>query len=129
MDGLRAGLAVVALHYAANLAHGIAHWGVPVVLTDAQTAFVVLVVGLAPVGSLWLVRQGRQGLAWASLAMILAASLLFGLAFHYLLDAADHVANVPSGVWHGPFVGTAALIALVDGGGGALSLWFAKQSS
>lgn len=128
MRGTRAAVAVVAAHYAANLVHGVAHQGVPVPLTTLQTVFVVLVVGVAPLLSLWLLREGRTTAAWTSLAVFLMASLVFGLVFHYILDTVDHVANVPAGFWHGPFVGTAALVALADGAGVIVSLWYARRS-
>lgn len=128
MDRLRTAVGVAGVHYAGNLVHGLAHLGVPVALTAFQMLFVVVVVGLLPLASLWMLRAGRARLAWASLVAILLASLVFGLLFHYVIDTADHVTNVPGGAWHAPFAWTAAALALADGGGAVLSLWATARS-
>jgi len=128
MAGVRATAALVGLHYLVNLAHGVAHGGVPVPLTPFQTAFVVIVVGFGPLVGVWLSRSDRPTLAWGSLAAVLAAGFVFGVAFHYVIASPDHVANVPAGSWKLPFEGTAALVALVDGGGALVAAWFWMQT-
>ena len=129
MAGVRAITALVGLHYLTNLAHGVAHGGVPVPLTTFQTAFVVVVVGIGPLLALGLIRSGRRTLAWGALSAVLAAGFVFGVAFHYLLESPDHVANVPAGAWHVPFEATAALVALVDGGGAMIAAWIVIRKS
>lgn len=125
---MRGAVAIVGAHYAVNAAHGVAHGGVPVPLTTTQTAFVVLVVALGPLLSLWLLREDRRTVGWGSLAAFLTASLLFGLLFHYVVASPDHVANVPAGAWKLPFEATAAVVALVDGVGAVAALRFAARA-
>lgn len=128
MDAHRVVLVLVVLHYVTNFGHGFTHLGAPVPLTDAQIAFVTLVIGLGPLGALWLLRSDCVPLAWATLAVVLLASFGFGVAFHYLIASPDHVANVPAGPWHLPFGATAFLAAVVDGGGAVLAAWYARQA-
>lgn len=128
MDPRRVALVLVALHYLVNFGHGFAHLGAPVPLTAAQIAFVTLVIGLGPLGALWLLRSGRATLAWATLAVVFLASFGFGVAFHYLIASPDHVANVPAGFWHLPFGATAFLAAVVDGGGAVIAGWYTRQA-
>lgn len=128
MDGLRAAGVVVGLHYAANLAHGVVHAGVPVPLTGGQTAFVALVVTVAPAVGLLLLWRDRVVPGWAFLAAVLAASFVFGVVFHYVLATPDHVGAVPAGPWQLPFSATAALVALVDGGGALAAARFGLRA-
>jgi hypothetical protein len=53
----------------------------------------------------------------------MAAALLFGLTFHYLVPNPDNVASIPAGPWHLHFTWTAAAIALTEFGGAALGAW------
>jgi hypothetical protein len=124
----RAAVAIVALHYVVNLAHGAVHGVIPIALTTPQTAFVVLVVTLGPLLVLWGLRRGRTALGWAALATILAAAFVFSVAFHYVVASPDHVAHVPAGPWNLPFEVTAGAVAVVDGGGALLAGWFAVQA-
>jgi len=128
-SGSRVGIALVALHFAANLAHGGVHQGPPVPLSTVQTGFVVVVVTIGPLASLWLLRTDRPTFGWATLAAVLLASFVFGAAFHYVLATPDHVANVPAGTWKLPFEATAALVAVVDGGGAIAAAWYAVTSA
>lgn len=128
MAGLRTAIALVGLHYLVNLAHGAVHGAIPVPLTTAQTAFVVLVVTVGPVLGIWLLRGDRDSIGWATLAVVLVAAFCFSVVFHYVLATPDHVAHVPDGSWKLPFEATAGAVTAVDGGGAVLAGWYAGQA-
>ena len=72
-------------------------------LPPAATAFVILVIVLAPFLALALMRASRL---WAGALLLFGSmlgALLFGIAFHYLLPGSDNVADVPPGLWQLPF--------------------------
>lgn len=116
-------VALVVGHAAVSAVHGVAHAELPVVLAAWQQAFVALVPALAPVVALALVWRGRERAGLALLTLSMAAALLFGLAFHYLLENPDNVAVIPAGAWHGHFTWTAATIAASELAGTALGAW------
>lgn len=121
MAGVRTAVALVGLHYLVNLAHGAVHGAIPVPLTTAQRAFVVLVVTVGPVLGIWLLRRGRHSIGWAMLPVILVAAVCFSVVFHYVLATPDHLAHVPDGSGKLPFEATAGAVAVVDGGGAVLT--------
>lgn len=128
MAGVRTAVAMVGLHYLVNLAHGAVHGAIPVPLTTAQTAFVVLVVAVGPILGILLLRGGRNFTGWATLAVVLVVAFCFSVVFHYVLATPDHVALVPEGSWKLPFEATAGAVTLVDGGGAVLAGWYAAQA-
>ena len=119
--------AVVAVHAVVSLGHGLAHLAVPVDLTTAQDAFVVLVVALAPILALALLWRGRERAGAGLLSASMAAAFLFGVYFHYLVPNPDNVASV-AGVWSLHFEGTAALVAITEIAGTAVGAWLWRRS-
>lgn len=106
--------AVVGLHTVVNAVHGLPHAAIPVALAGWQWAFVVGVVFLGPLAALWLGWRGRSASGWVLLAASLAASLAFGVSFHFAVPNPDHVHAVSAGTWRGSFAVTAVLAAVVD---------------
>lgn len=123
-----AALAVV-LHLVANAAHGLPHAEAPVPLAAWQWAFVYAVVLLAPVvalGSLW---RGRPRAGAGLLAVSMAASLAFGLYFHFGVPNPDHVDAVSAGPWREPFRATAILVVLTDAIGAFVGVRLASNAT
>lgn len=120
--------AVVALHAAVNAGHGIPHAAIPVPLAAWQWAFVVAVVGVAPPVSVWALWRGRRKLGAVLLAVSMAASLAFGLYFHFVAPTNDHVAAIPAGPWQVPFRATALLAVVVDAVGVLLGVRMTSDS-
>ncbi|MFC4450285.1 hypothetical protein [Halorussus aquaticus] len=115
------------VHVVANLAHGVPHLAAPVPLAPWQSAFVVGVVLLAPLVGFQLLRRGRpRGGAWL-FAVSMAASLAFGLTFHFGVPNPDHVDAVAAGPWHRPFGTTATLVAVTDAVGVLVGLWLVSK--
>jgi Na+(H+)/acetate symporter ActP len=104
---------VVSAHLLTSAAHGVVHGIASVPLSGPQQAFVVAIVGVAPLVALGLMWQRRERAGLALLAASLAGSLCFGVAFHFVLSTPDHVHAV-AGRWRVPFGATASLVALAD---------------
>jgi hypothetical protein len=114
---------LVVVHALVSGIHGVAHAGLPVALTAWQEAFVLVVPTLAPFAALVLLYRGHERVGAALLAASMAAALLFGLTFHYLVPNPDNVASIPAGPWHLHFTWTAAAIAVSELLGTALGGW------
>lgn len=103
-------MAVAGVHAAASALHGGVHVQAAVTLASWQAAVVaVTVVGpflVAAVADRW---RRAAGFAFAAL---LVASVLFGVAHHWLLAGVDNVENVGR-AHRGPFEASAVVLAVV----------------
>src|SRR5262245_35696020 len=110
-DGLL--ILVVLAHLLVSVLHGRAHAGAAVPMSTAANLFIITVIVVAPlVGAMMLWSFSVEGGAWL-LALSLAASLVFGVVNHFILESPDHVARIAS-EWRGMFTVTAALLALTE---------------
>jgi hypothetical protein len=103
-------MVVAAVHAAVSALHGGVHVQAAVTLASWQAAVVaVTVLGpffVAAVAGRW---RRAAGFAFAAL---LVASVVFGVAHHWLLAGVDNVENVGHG-HRGPFEASAAVLAVV----------------
>ena len=106
-------IAVLA-HLIVTLFHGQAHTRLGVGLSDWQNLYVLAVIVVAPLVALVVsfTRNGRTGL-WLLLVSMLG-SLIFGLAYHYIIISPDHVAHLPAGEARGLFRVTAVLLLITE---------------
>ena len=118
---------VVAVHAVVSIGHGVVHLAVPVDLTAAQELFVVLVIALGPIVALVLLWRDRERAGAGLLATSMAAALLFGVYFHYLVPNPDHVTAVV-GAWSLHFEGTAALVAVTELAGTVVGAWLWRRT-
>lgn len=116
-------VALVVVHAVVSGGHGLAHLELPVRLAAWQQLFVLLVPMLAPFVALYAVRRGHERVGATLLTLSMAAALLFGLTFHYLLPNPDNVAAVPAGFWGTQFSWTAAAIAGTELAGAVAGAW------
>ena len=118
------GTAVVLAHFAVVMFHGSAHTQLKVGLAPWQTAFVLIVIVIAPLLAAILIwtRFSRFGFGLLSLAM--AGALIFGVYFHYLTISPDHVSHLPPGDAQGTFQLTALLLAITEAIGLVTGLLF-----
>ena len=107
-------LAVVLIHLAVNRAHGWAHLTKPVPNTPAQNAFIIPVIGIAPLVAAWLVLTGRITAGAWLLALSMLGAFLFGVAYHYVIQSPDHVSHVPGGTAGSVFRASALGLAVVE---------------
>lgn len=110
---------VVGLHVIVEIAHGIAHVGANVWLTPVPLAFVIVVIGIAPVVSL-LILNTHAGSLLLGLSML--GALLFGVYNHFIADGADNAAHV-LGTWHLPFEITGYLLVILEVAGVLAGAW------
>lgn len=115
--------AAVVFATVAHVLHGSSHTlhGVP--LSVWQWAYVISVIFVAPVvaASLTWTRYRRGG-AWLLLASMLG-SLIFGVAYHYLVSGPDNVFSLHHGAWQTPFVLTATLSTISEATGCLVGVW------
>lgn len=120
---LRYSAAAVLAHIVVMLPHGAAHAGEAAWLPLFANIYVALVIWLAPLLALGLLRTGRLGSGALLLFSSMLGSLLFGIAYHYLIPGADNVTQVPAGPWQLPFQITSALLVVTEGIGTIVGAW------
>src|SRR6185369_4330095 len=87
----------VLAHLVVNILHGRAHEALGVGLNTFQNVYVIGVILIAPLIAMLLLwtRFARTGL-WL-LVIAMAASLIFGVMYHYVVVSPDHVSHLPPG--------------------------------
>lgn len=108
--------ALVVVHLIATLWHANAHSQLAIGLPPEKTAFVYIVILIAPIVAAVVVwtRYISIGL-WVFFISMLAA-LLFGAYHHYVLVSSDNIGHLPAGSpeSHSQFISSAAVIALLE---------------
>ena len=117
------GLIAVVIHALSNIAHGVAHFDLRIQLAGWQMTFIALAMGAAPLVAAILLWTSRFLLAARMLAVSMAASLLFGMYYHYIAVSPDHVAHLPAGDEQGLFRFTALLLVISQALGVAVGIW------
>ena len=115
-NALLATLFVVA-HLAVGVIHTLAHEGLGVGLTHFQDLFVNGVYVGLPILAAVLVWTRLHRVGAVVLLASIAASLVFGVWYHFVFVSPDHVAHLPQGGQRLLFRITAGLMTLVDAGG------------
>ena len=118
----------VAAHVVIGVIHSVAHEGLGVELTRFQDIFVQSVYLGLPLLAAILVWTPLARAGALILAVSLAASLVFGVWFHFVLVSPDHVAHLPVGDQQLLFRATAVLMALINAGGAWLGLHLVRSS-
>jgi hypothetical protein len=118
------GTAMVVLATVVNLLHGVSHVGQEVLSLQAwQWAYVVCVIFLAPVVAavlLW----SPYSLAGAWLLFgSMVGSLVFDLAYHFLLEGPDNAFTLEPGAWLAPFQISSVLLVATSGLGVLVGGW------
>src|SRR4029079_19746718 len=85
--------AAVLSHLAISFVHGAAHFGADVPMPTAAYLLVYLVILAGPLVGLALSLLGWRIGNW-TIAITMAASLVFGVVNHFLLASPDHVSHV-----------------------------------
>jgi hypothetical protein len=117
-----AAAALVYAHAGVFIVHGVAHSQLHVELSTWAKVFVAAVIGIAPILAVVLLKSGSRLKGAGTLAIAMAASLLFGIWNHFFVHAADHVADIPGGPWRLPFQVTAGLLVTTEVMGFVLAL-------
>ena len=108
------GTGVVLGHALVATAHGSAHAHLGVSLTLGQKVFVLTVITLAPLVSMVLLWTPMRRPAAALLFLSMAGSLIFGVAYHFVIVSNDHVLHLPPGEWQITFQLTAVFLFITE---------------
>ena len=113
----------VIVHLVVSIVHGRAHERLVVGLSNWQNIYVMTVIVVAPLIAMALIwtRYAHSGLVLLVISM--AGSLIFGVAYHYVVISPDHVSHIPPGDAQGLFRMTALLLVLTEVFGVAVGLW------
>jgi len=107
---------LVLIHFLITLLHGRAHSTLSIGLPPITSAFVLVVIVIAPLISGFLIwtRYAFAGL-WIFFLSNLGA-FFFGVYHHYILISPDNIAHLPQGAQlaHSTFIITAVLLALLE---------------
>ena len=117
-------IAVVAIHFIVSIIHGGAHAAAHVWLPPFANLFVFVVIIAGPLTGLAVMRSARRAGSWI-VAVTMAGSLGFGLAYHFLVANPDHVTHVDAR-WRLLFAATAALLAVTEALGCGLAIHAAR---
>jgi len=120
--------AIVVAHLLVNIAHGLAHRELRVVLDPPASIFVIVVVLISPLLAMALVwtAQKRPGLILLLLSMF--GSLLFGLYHHFLAASPDHVRLQPASPWGIAFFLTAYGLLITEAIGVYMGIHFLRTA-
>ena len=117
----RAGALIVLLHFVVSAVHGYAHTRLLIQLNLWQTIYVVLVITLLPLVSLFLLLGSRRT-GYSLLFLSMLGSLVFGVYYHFIAAGPDNVAELGHHSWAAPFQVTAVLLALTEAAGALVGL-------
>ena len=87
-------IGIVVVHFAINLAHGLAHNRLAIGLNTFQRLFVAFVIVVAPLYAAYLIWKGNMRAGGAMLALSMAGALVFGFYYHFILPGPDHVTHI-----------------------------------
>jgi hypothetical protein len=106
----------VVVHFALAVWHGNAHTSLAIELRPEETAFVVLVILIAPLVAAPLVwtRYARVGVWMFFLSML--GALLFGAYHHYVVVSPDNIGHLPHGSTdaQATFIASAGALAVLE---------------
>ena len=113
---------IVLLHALVSVAHGLAHYGLGINLSSFQSAYVILIISLAPLLAAALLWARRARLGFVILMLSMAGSLVFGLYWHYVAVSPDNVFHLHNGNLQTLFRSTAALLMVSEASGVAVGV-------
>lgn len=87
-------IGIAVIHFAINVAHGIAHAHLAIGLNAFQKIFVAAVIVVAPLYAAYLIWKGNLRTGGALLALSMAGALVFGVYYHFILPGPDHVTHI-----------------------------------
>lgn len=119
---------IVMIHFVFNLAHGWAHEDKSVPVTAAMYAFIIPVILIGPFIAWFLIWTRKEKWGYLLLALTMAGSFFFGLAYHFLIDGPDHVTHVQGGVGASVFLWSSVALAAIEALGAGIGVWgFARN--
>ena len=123
------GTALVLFHLLVNILHGTAHSRLQIGLDLLGQLFVAVVILLGPLLAMALLWTRFQRAGLILLGVSMAASLLFGVYYHFVIASPDEVGRQGSGLWANLFAVTAWLLAITEGLGGYVAVRFLPRKA
>ncbi len=114
-------LGIALLHLGVQLTHAYSHAAADVPIPALQQAYIVVVVTLLPIVSVWLVFRRSLRLGAALLATSMYSAFVFGYLLHFVVDTPDLHSNVV-GDGEAVFFHSALSLALIEFVGFAVGL-------
>src|SRR3989442_13186464 len=97
-------IGLVLAHFIVTLVHATAHFALQIVPAGLDLVFIVGVILIGPLVALVILRFNPP-LAAGLLAVLMGASLVYGMASHFLVAGPDNVAFGGSLTWSAPSAG------------------------
>jgi hypothetical protein len=125
---------IVILHLLVVVIHGNAHQQLHIGTSVWQRVFIVTVILIGPVLAMALLWTRFKRVGYVVLLVTMAGSLVFGLAYHFLVHGSDNALALQSGHWESLFGTTAVWLAVTEAAAvvwSALAVWrgLASQST
>ena len=121
-------IGLVGAHLVVEIVHGTAHFVLGIVPPPVDIAFITIVIGLLPLIALPFVLRGSRA-AMAILTLAFAASWLYGMVNHFIIEGADHVTGMSHGAWQTTFTITGVLLLILEAAGTLLAAWLFWRAS
>ncbi len=112
---------VVLAHFAVVVVHSASHFALGIVPGPLDSAYIVAVIVVGPLAALLLLRTNPTWSA-AILAGLMIASFAYGIEHHFLAGGPDHVVIAPAQPWSAVFVGSAAVLGILEIAGFVLAI-------
>jgi len=106
-------IGLVLAHFIVTLVHATAHFALQIIPAGIDLVFIVGVILIGPLVALVILRFNPP-LAAGLLAVLMGASLVYGMVSHFLVAGPDNVAFIGSQTWTVLFVGTAFLLGVLE---------------
>jgi hypothetical protein len=108
-------IGLVLAHFIVTVVHATAHFALEILPAGIDLLFIVGVIFIGPLVALVILRFNPP-LAAALLAVLMGASLVYGMVSHFLVAGPDNVEFLGSQTWTVLFVGTAILLGVLEVG-------------
>jgi len=114
---------IVLLHLLVLFAHGKAHSELQIGASAWQGTFIAVVIFIGPVFAMALLWTRLQRIGFVMLAVTMAGSFVFGVAYHFLVPGSDNALSRHYGHWESLFRMTATWLAVIETSAVAWCVW------
>ena len=118
---------IVTVHLLVVLGHGKAHSQLHIQPNLWQGRFITLVIVIGPVLAMALLWTRLRRIGFVLLSITMAGSLVFGVAYHFLVPGLDNALELHRGHWESLFRTTATWLAVIEAGTVAWCVWVLKS--
>lgn len=120
---------LVVLHFLVVMGHGQAHLQLQIQSSIWQSIFITLVIVIGPLLAALLLWTRLARMGTIALLATMVGSLLFGVAYHFLVPGTDNAMGLHNGHWESVFRMTATWLALIETCAVAWCVWNLKSDS